>query len=32
MEAKKEEIVVSINCYHVECGDGRHPRILIDNF
>ena len=25
-------IVISINFYHVECGDGRHPRILIDNF
>ena len=25
-------IVISINVYHVECGDGRQPRILVDNF
>ena len=25
-------IVISINFYHVECGDGRQPRILVDNF
>ena len=25
-------IVISINFYHVECGDGRQPRILADNF
>ena len=25
-------IVLSINFYHVECGDGRQPRILVDNF
>ena len=24
-------IVISIIFYHVECGDGRQPRILIDN-
>ena len=23
-------IVISINFYHVECGDGRQPRILVD--
>ena len=25
-------IVILINFYHVECGDGRQPRILVDNF
>ena len=25
-------IVISFNFYHVECGDGRQPRILVDNF
>ena len=25
-------IVLSINFYHIECGDGRQPRILVDNF
>ena len=25
-------IVISINFYYVECGDGRRPRILVDNF
>ena len=25
-------IVISINFYHVECGDGRQPRILVDQF
>ena len=25
-------LISSINFYHVECGDGRQPRILIDNF
>ena len=25
-------IVRSINFYHVECGDGRQARILVDNF
>ena len=25
-------IVISINVYHVECGDGRQPRILVDQF
>ena len=25
-------IVISINFYHVECGGGRQPRILVDNF
>ena len=25
-------IVISINFYYVECGDGRQPRILVDNF
>ena len=25
-------IVIPINFYHVECGDGRQPRILVENF
>ena len=25
-------IVISLNFYHVEYGDGRQPRILVDNF
>ena len=25
-------IVISINFYHVECGDGRQHRIFVDNF
>ena len=25
-------IVISIDVYHVECGDGRQPRILVDKF
>ena len=25
-------IVISINFYHVEYGDGRQPRILVDQF
>ena len=25
-------IVIPINFYHVKCGDGRQPRILVDNF